>query len=295
MTARTPSTVLTGPPAGATGRDHRPDKPANVFVSLTRLAPFHASALRLMNISVESDSAFADFEEAFKGDPALTADLLLVANSAEFGLRSRIETIRHALAFLGLERVRSLGVTIAFSFYVRNVPRTKYMAGVWQHSLAAAAIAELMGGLCGQRSAYTAALTHDLGRLALFLALGADYAAYMEQPFRDEQEASAAELARFGMDHCEAGARAAIQWGFPESLQSVMLEHHGKISGNPRDQLNLVRAACGIASALGFPEVKAPAPLYDEVLPEPLRYPGLEPEALRERVQRLLATFQPGA
>ena len=268
-------------------------KHLDVYVSLSRLAPFHASALKLMNISVEDDSAFADFEEAFKGDPALTADLLLVANSVEFGLRARIETIRHALTFLGLERVRSLGCTIAFSFYVRNVPQTPYMASVWEHSLASAVLAEMMGKICRQHSVYTAGLTHDLGRLALFLSLGSDYAAHMAKPFESEEEADVVELAEFGIDHCDAGARVAKQWGFPDSLMTIMLKHHHEISGNPRDPLNLVRAACRMASSLGFREVEAPAPPYDEAVPEIFhRNAEFEPEALREHITQRIAALK---
>jgi HD-like signal output (HDOD) protein len=280
-------------PTGDTGTGDQSAKHLDVYISLSRLAPFHASALKLMNISVEGDSAFADFEEAFKGDPALTADLLLVANSVEFGLRARIETIRHALTFLGLERVRSLGCTIAFSFYVRNVPRTPYMAAVWEHSLATAVIAEFMGKLCRQPSVYTAGLTHDLGRLALFLSLGPQYAAHMAKPFESEDEASIVELAEFGIEHCEAGAKVATQWGFPETLQVVMLEHHKEISGNPRDPLNLVRAACKMASSLGFREVETPPKAYDEVLPDIFRRNSdFEPESLRKQVNQRIAAMK---
>jgi HD-like signal output (HDOD) protein len=62
------------------------DRHAAVFVALSKLPPFHTTALRLMNLSVESESAMSEFEDTFKADPALTADLLMVANSAEFGL-----------------------------------------------------------------------------------------------------------------------------------------------------------------------------------------------------------------
>ena len=293
MTAHSVTSADPGAPAASSSHENPSAKHLDVYISLSRLAPFHASALKLMNISVEGDSAFADFEEAFKGDPALTADLLLVANSVEFGLRARIETIRHALTFLGLERVRSLGCTIAFSFYVRNVPRTPYMASVWEHSLATAVLAEFMGKLCRQQSVYTSGLTHDLGRLALFLSLGPEYAAHMAKPFESEEEAEVVELAEFGIDHCEAGAKVAVQWGFPETLRTMMLEHHNEIKGNPRDPLNLVRAACRMASSLGFREVEAPALPYDDVLPEIFRRNAdFEPEALREQVKQQIAALK---
>jgi HD-like signal output (HDOD) protein len=293
MTAHSPTSAASGAPAPTTSRENLSAKHLDVYVSLSRLAPFHASALKLMNIAVENDSAFADFEEAFKGDPALTADLLLVANSVEFGLRARVETIRHALTFLGLERVRSLGCTIAFSFYVRNVPRTPYMTMVWEHSLATAVLAEFMGRLCRQPSVYTAGLTHDLGRLALFLSLGSDYATHMGRPFESTEDADVVELAEFGIEHTEAGARVGAQWGFPETLQTTMLEHHRPIAGNPRDPLNLVRAACCMASSLGFQEVEAPSPPYDEVVPEIFRRNSdFEEDALRELVKQRIAAMK---
>jgi HD-like signal output (HDOD) protein len=293
MAWNSPTTAVSQAPAGGTNRGGRAEKHLDVYISLSRLAPFHASALKLMNISVESDSAFADFEEAFKTDPALTADLLLVANSVEFGLRARIETIRHALTFLGLERVRSLGCTIAFGFYVRNVPRTPYMTAVWEHSLATAVIAEFMGKLCRQPSVYTAGLTHDLGRLALFLSLGPEYAKHMSKTFESGDEANLLELAEFGIEHCEAGSRVATQWGFPESLQTVMLEHHAEICGNPREPLNLVRAACLMASSLGFREVEAPVKPYDEVVPEIFRRNAdFGPTALGEQVRQRISAMK---
>ena len=105
------------------------------------------AALKLLNISSTSESAAKQFEEAFSSDPALSADLLLVANSVEFGLRSRIATIRHAVSFLGLDRVRSLASTVALGYYVRSMPRHPYMNSIWRHSIASAVIAEVLGGI----------------------------------------------------------------------------------------------------------------------------------------------------
>ena len=102
---------------------------AQTVVCLSKLPPFHPAALKLLNIASESDSAIDDFERTFKGDPALTADLLLVANSPLFGTRAKIASIRHGITHLGLERVRALASTIALSFFVRNQPRTAHAPG----------------------------------------------------------------------------------------------------------------------------------------------------------------------
>jgi HD-like signal output (HDOD) protein len=256
-----------------------------VFVALSKLPPFHPTALRLMNISVEGESAMGDFEDCFKSDPALTADLLLVANSAEFGLRSRIETIRHALSFLGLERVRSLGCTIAFSFYVRNVPRTPYMRTVWSHSLAAAVIAEELGKLNGQPAMYTAGLIHDLGRLALFLSVGLKYAESMTTVFDGPSQAFEKEKEQFGMTHSEAGGIICEKWRFPESLSVCMTTHHEPSTGSLKEPTNIIKAACAMADGLGYPEIR----LANHE--NQLQIPGeIAPDRLRAQIDRLLAT-----
>jgi HD-like signal output (HDOD) protein len=262
---------------------------AAVFVALSKLPPFHPTALRLMNLSVEGESAMADFEDAFKSDPALTADLLLVANSAEFGVRSRIETIRHALSFLGLERVRSLGCTIAFSFYVRNVPRTQYMRSAWSHSLATAVIAEEIGKLNGQPAMYTAGLMHDLGRLALFLSVGPKYAECMAAVFTDMQQSQAKEIEEFSMNHTEAGMIICDKWRFPQSLAVCMASHHEPIEGSLKEPQNVIKAACILADSFGYPEIRSQDRSAFEQLPENLQSrPELSADRLRHQIDRLL-------
>jgi len=268
------------------------DQHSAVFVALSKLPPYHPTALRLMNLSVESESAMADFEDAFKSDPALTADLLLVANSAEFGSRARIETIRHALSFLGLERVRSLGCTIAFSFYVRNVPRTSYMRTTLSHSLATAVIAEAIGKVHGLPALYTAGLVHDLGRLALFLSVGTSYADKLSGQFEDMEQSCDLEKQEFGMTHCEAGAMICDKWRFPPSLKVCMATHHEAVSGNLNDPVKLVRVACAMADLMGFPEVRAKKHPEAANLPDSLRLrPELAPDRLREQISRQLASI----
>jgi HD-like signal output (HDOD) protein len=265
---------------------------AAVYVRLTKLPPFHATALKLMNISVEGASAMRDFEGAFKSDPSLTADLLLVANSAEFGLRARIETIRHAITFLGLERVRSLGCTIAFSFYVRNLPRNPYMKGAWAHSIATAVVAEQIGNLTGVSEMYTGGLVHDLGRMALFLSEGQVYSEKLSEEFDNLEQAKAVEDDCFGMDHTEAGEIVSKEWRFPESLRNFMAHHHDSDGGTATKPMGVVQLACTVADAIGFPEVRRRDIPEKLPLPERLRgRPELAAERLQELVKKQIESF----
>src|ERR1039457_6412982 len=172
------------------------------------------------------DSAVRLFEDAFMSDPALTAELLVMANSAAFGGRSRVQTIGMAIRNLGLERVRSLATTSALRSHTQRGPDQQYLASVWAHGVATAVAAEALGELSGFPDLYTLGLTHDLGRLGLFLAGGQAYAVALSQEFLDIEQADQAERNLFGVTHCQAGAVVAAVWGFPDSLAACMGQHH---------------------------------------------------------------------
>ena len=240
---------------------------------------FSPSALRLLSISTDSDSAMESFSESFRSDPALAADLLVAANSAEFASSCRIETIRHALTFLGLDRVRSLASTIALRIAMRTSHRKEDVRPVWAHSIAAAVVAEELGTIHKMPELYTAALMHDLGRLGLLLAAGSRYVEVLSSTFDDIEESNRLEKVLFGIDHCQAGVMLGRTWSFPAGLQAHMGAHHESVlSGAPRQ---FVQTACLAADFLGYPEVQRrdlelTAPVWEKT--------GLSMDRIREKI-----------
>jgi HD-like signal output (HDOD) protein len=261
------------------------DQHAQVMERLSKLPPFRPACVKLLAFSTDDYSAMDDFSKIFMADPALAADLLLVANSMEFGSRSHIDTIRHALAFLGLERVRSLASTIAVREAALQESRES-VRPVWLHGIASAVIAEKLGAMHNLPGLYTAALVHDLGRLGLLSAGRERYGMVFGAAFRDIEEANRLEEVLFGMDHCQAGAYLGEKWGFPIGLQVAMAAHHGTEEMSP--QRKLVRVACGLADSLGFPEVTQRDPDLSDSL---CREAGLSPDAIRNEISRRMATL----
>jgi HD-like signal output (HDOD) protein len=254
-------------------------------VCLSKLPPFHPAALKLLNIASESGTAIDDFEAIFKTDPALTADLLLVANSPLFGNRSPIGSIRHALTHLGLDRVRSLATTIALSFFVRNQPRTGFVRHIWAHSLATATVSEVLGRLYRMSDLYTAGLVHDLGRLGLLLTVGQNYEAWATSAVPSIEESNELERAQFGMNHCEAALLVGQKWGFPPLLRNCMNAHHEESPARPGDPVSLVHLACRIAASIGFPEVIQEPEPFPELPDKASACEDLKPERIQAKVK----------
>jgi HD-like signal output (HDOD) protein len=265
---------------------------------LSRLPPFGPAVLKLLSISLDDASALKSFEEVFKSDPALTAELLVMANSAAFGGRSRVQTIGVAIRHLGLEQVRSIAATSALRSHTRGGKPPQYLASLWAHGIASAVAAEALGDACGCPGLYSLGLTHDLGRLGLFLAGGEAYAGALSKEFPDIEQANQVERNLFGMTHCQAGALVAAGWGFPESLAACMGQHHlmaagvadGVADGARGDPRGLIATACRMADSLGFPEVPlAEAPEWPKLRPSLIDLPQLEPEALWDEINRRIA------
>lgn len=74
-------------------------------------------------------------------DPALTAHLLRVANSAQFGLTRGVSTLGDAIALVGLARVRALAMSACLTAAFPKLPGLERDA-FWQSSTACAGYAQ---------------------------------------------------------------------------------------------------------------------------------------------------------
>jgi len=69
-----------------------------------KLTPSHSQIVRLLNL-VRRNAEVREIEQVLKQDVALAARLLRYINSAAFGLRSQIQSFRHAVTILGYEKL----------------------------------------------------------------------------------------------------------------------------------------------------------------------------------------------
>jgi len=295
-----------GAPAIATGPTVPDLKPSerdllahrSVAISrLSKLPPFHPTALQLLAVSSESDAAVSDYERVFQADPALASHLLRVANSPMYGFQNRVESIRHAIALMGMDGVRSLSFTIAMGSYVRGTVTTGAVRTVWNHGLATAVIAEAIGAALGNNMPflYTAGLLHDVGRLGLISIEGTRYGDVLTRKYFDMEESLLLEDLLFGCSHDDAGAFLARSWGFPSRLCDCIRYHHttGPADGSDSDDIlrQIVQIACHTAHTLGIGEIPCAnhnPVVSSELLERVQNAPGMRPERLVARFDRIV-------
>jgi len=77
------------------------------------LPRFKLNYLRFLSTLAEPDLEFERVEEAVKHEPSLSVRLLRYLNSAAFGMRSEVTSIRQALVHMGETPLRRWGATVA--------------------------------------------------------------------------------------------------------------------------------------------------------------------------------------
>ncbi len=216
------------------------------ILSLPTLPTVSSEVIRLVQDPGPPDAKTA---KAIEYDPSMTTNVLRLANSAYFGFAHKVSTVKEALHMLGTDNVFQSGVNAAID-EMAHTPVLKYdLSGgdLWEHLIGTGIgllkLAKLLN-LNLPNYAFTAALTHDIGKVVLgtFVEVNAEsvIALAHEEKIAFEQ----AEQRVFGIDHAEVGAFLLEHWNLPQSLVEVVRWHHRpeEFPGDP-GVVNLVHVA----------------------------------------------------
>jgi len=241
------------------------------------LRPLPVVAVRLMRLVSTDDVVFRSVADVVRMDVAFSAEVMRLANSPLLGCRGTVHGILHAMAILGLDRIKGLVMTVALRNFLASALQDPVLTRCWRHSLASALICEELAVACwlDKDKHYTAGLMHDLGRLALLGTYPEDYARLLEDADTLDSEGFdllESERDRFEADHAQVGSWLAEDWDFPAEYREITGGHHRRPAGGRFDLLTTVHLGCRIADMLGF-QVAGPAPLIslDELKPQ---FPG---------------------
>src|SRR5215467_12793456 len=88
---------------------------------LCKLPVFRPGTVQLLALLAREDCDAGKVTALVNSDPAFSAEILTLANSALYARDSRIDTVHRAVVVLGMERTRSLAVTVAMHGMVRGI------------------------------------------------------------------------------------------------------------------------------------------------------------------------------
>jgi HD-like signal output (HDOD) protein len=216
---------------------------------LTRLPAFSPVAVKLLSVLADERAPFKEIAGLIALDPVLAGEVLRLANSGLYGRWLRVSSLLEAIARLGTGRLSQVAITAALW---RGLPRktAPFVREWWRHSIAAALLAQQCGQDLPTDHAYTAALLHGIGQLALFEDAPSDYPNLVERAYAEGRDLLECERKLFHVDHAALAGLILEAWGLPEKLCDAVAKHH-----DPDAETGLavaVGTGCTAAEHVGF-------------------------------------------
>jgi putative nucleotidyltransferase with HDIG domain len=246
--------------------------------------PAHPNvAMRVVLETNDPRSSAARLGRLIEIDPSLTAHVMRLANSAFYGLSTRVSSAARAVAVLGFSMVRSMAAGIATG--VLDPDSGALPAGFWEHSVATAVAASLLAPRvgCSGSDAFSLGLLHDVGAALLYRLHPEAYEMVVNRAIAGGVPLVHAEHEAFGTSHDVAAGRVFAAWKFPPDLVRAIGNHHQPVRSQPASPLSALLAAAE-ELAHWLPD----APRGEPYRPDALAAIGVAHEELAALVEQMV-------
>jgi putative nucleotidyltransferase with HDIG domain len=216
--------------------------------NVNSLPQFPENILMVQKLIGDPKADMASIARQISMDPALTADLLKIVNSAQYMLAKKVDNIAEAVKLVGIRGIKNL----LYSYGTQKIlgDETVDKKQLWEHSYKTAFYAyNLIKNFKKDNNllddVYVGGILHDMGKI-IFSNVHPDLLGKIKE-FSAEKNLppSTFEDLAAGMNHAEIGAQIAEKWNFPESLVTAIRYHHDPTSapGENRDLVDTVYLA----------------------------------------------------
>ena len=197
--------------------------------SINSLPQFPENIMLVQKLIADPDSDMSTIARQISMDPALTADLLKIVNSAQYMLSKKVDNISEAVRMVGIKGIKNL----LYSYGTQKVlgDDTADKKALWEHSYKTAFYAyNLVKNFKNDNSllddVYVGGILHDMGKI-IFSNVHPELLDKIKGICTNKNlPASTFENLSAGMNHAELGALIAEKWNFPERLVTAIRYHH---------------------------------------------------------------------
>jgi len=196
---------------------------------------FPKQVLELIQMCKRRDVEIRDISEKIMQDPALSTDVLKLANSAGFITGKRVESLNEAVMNIGLKNLEALLIATS----ARKILDKRYtkFEQIWEHcnrtSFYARTIAAKykLGNIIEHVS--LAGLLHDLGKIIL-LSTDLEVTNWIADLVADRKmrTSTVMEEVSIGISHSTIGELIAEKWQLPDYLVTSIRYHHTPLEAN---------------------------------------------------------------
>ena len=245
----------------------------------------------------DPDAEISELADVIARDPALTAKILKLVNSAFYGRDNRISTIGRAIIIMGFHAVRSaaLAVSVLDQFKgVESKAAAFTLDGFWRHSIGVSCIAKQLSivlKVAESEDAFVAGLLHDVGKLVMLQHFPEDVDDLCRAASEQQLSWRACEEALYPTNHANIGRALFRAWNFPAPVVEAVSCHHEPTAASRHAELaSIVHLADYFSYHMDCGSPGAAAPRrhsHDAAL-----LIGLTPDIATDVVQRAADEFE---
>lgn len=192
-----------------------------------------AVATKIIRLVDDPKTNAHELVEVVRAEPALTARILKMVNSALFGLQCRVGTLDQAIPLIGFNTLKQLCAGIWILDNLKHLDPSRAQLepdAFWQHTFATACAAKLLAPHFKVRDgdeAFVTGLLHDLGKLVLAEFLPQALSDALERARRTGQSLHLIERELLGTTHALIGGALVQNWDLPARHVAAVRFHHG--------------------------------------------------------------------
>jgi len=194
----------------------------SVFLQSVKLPVMPEVAHALIRTLNDEDADVGTVRDVISKDPALTATLLRMANSAIFGLSRTVSTLENAVSVVGMSQIRARALSICMA-NVFLLPQGLNRLEFWRNSMACAGYAQWLAHCLkmDEQEAWLTGMMQRLGEISI-----AQHNPRILEGIEKKPCPPGARWQRerqlVGFDEGQITAEIARRWDFPEPVVQAL-------------------------------------------------------------------------
>lgn len=226
----------------------------------------------IFNVAHDPGASVDDVASILSEDPAMTAKILKITNSAYYGLSGKVTSVKQAIVMIGMDGVKSLVIsTSVINMFKDDRVGRDFHNQYWRHSLVTAFGSRVLmrethtNDPGPSELAFSTGLLHDIGKMVMYIHSPSDAQSIMANALDGSTDELEAERELFGFDHALVGGVLTEQWNLPPELCRAIANHHQPLAiDDPLGLVDVIHVADGLAyHALATGEETLAAPPID--------------------------------
>ncbi len=200
---------------------------------LNKMPALSPTVNKVLKTCRDMNASPGDLSKIISMDPVLTGKILMLINSAYYGIPHEVTSLVRAIIMLGINTVKNLVLSTVVLNNLKSGKKQNAldMNNFWLHSLGVGVVSKLIAKNRNVKERdieeyFIAGLLHDIGKIPISSKLTDDYKLAMSLSDRNKQPLYLLEKEVLEIDHMEMGQLIAEKWNLGGGIRDTIAWHH---------------------------------------------------------------------